>query len=56
MLAGGAALAVLAGVIDSMTVLLIGAAIARGVEIPLALVAAALTGLLLIPLLRGIRV
>ena len=37
-------------------VLLIGAAIARGVEIPLALVAAALTGLLLIPLLRGIKV
>ncbi len=36
-------------------VLLIGAAIARGVEIPLALVAAALSGLLLIPLLRGIR-
>jgi hypothetical protein len=36
-------------------VLIIGAAIARGVEIPLALVAAALSGLLLVPMLRGIR-
>lgn len=36
-------------------VLMIGAAIARGVEIPLALVAAALSGLLLIPMLRRIR-
>lgn len=36
-------------------VLVIGAAIARGVEIPLALVAAALSGLVLIPMLSGIR-
>ncbi|TFU00425.1 MFS transporter [Polymorphobacter arshaanensis] len=36
-------------------VLVIGAAIARGVEIPVALVGAALSGLLLIPMLRGIR-